>query len=367
VWAAEASLPRRRPEFRLPLSTSPRFTKTRRATAVLAAAVLTAGGLAACSSSSSGGGLPTVTIGKAVDTVGFSAVDVAIAKGYFKDAGVNVKTQLLQGSSQTNAALQGGSIQFATLSSTALLLAASQGVKLQAITSLDYGVSIQFVVSKSWTSSHHLDPSQPLKQRAEGLKGAKDAAISSTGVQFLKLLLSQNEVPSGSVKYVTVGSDAAGSAALGHGTLQIFVGSPPSTYYIARKANGVILATASEVPEWRNMAYDLAITTPGYAAKHAKIATAVATALARAENLMKSDPESVLPLEQKHFPTYSKDDLLRSLKVVQWTPNGRFTQPMWDDALKVTKEQGTLQHDVDVAENGIWTNKYLDPAKLSAS
>src|SRR5689334_22744082 len=86
----------------------------------------------ACCASDESGGLRTVIIGKAVDTIGFSTVDVASAMGYFKDAGVNVATKLLQGSSQTNAALQGGSIQFATLSSTALLLAASQGVRLQA-------------------------------------------------------------------------------------------------------------------------------------------------------------------------------------------------------------------------------------------
>jgi NitT/TauT family transport system substrate-binding protein len=333
---------------------------------VVVGAVLAFAG-AACSgtaSPDSSGGMPTVIIGKAVDTIGFSAVDVAIAKGYFKDAGVNVTTKLLQGSSQTNAALQGGSIQFGTLSSTALLLAASQGVKLQAVTSLDYGVSVQFVVSKDWESSHHIDPSMPLKQRMEGLQGASDAAISSTGVQFLKQLLTQQGVNPSSVKYVTVGSDAAGAAALGHGTLQIFVGSPPSTYYIARQANADILASASEVQEWRSMAYDLLVATPDFATKNPKTATAVATAMARAENLMRTDPQSVIDLEVKHFPAYSRDDLLKSLQVVQWTPDGVFTQEMWDDALDVTKQQGSLKTTVDVSPDTVWTNKYIDKASL---
>ena len=57
----------------------------------------------------------------------------------------------------------------------------------------------------------------------------------------------------------------------------VVVGSPPSTYYIARKADSVILASASEVPEWRDMAYDLMITTPSYASKNSKTTTAVAT------------------------------------------------------------------------------------------
>jgi ABC-type nitrate/sulfonate/bicarbonate transport system substrate-binding protein len=46
----------------------------------------------AAESSDNAGGTPTVTIGKAVDTIEFSAIDVAIAKGYFKDARVNVET-----------------------------------------------------------------------------------------------------------------------------------------------------------------------------------------------------------------------------------------------------------------------------------
>lgn len=307
-------------------------------------------------------GVTTVTIGKAVDTVGFSAVDVAIAKGYFKDAGVHVKTELLQGSSQTNAALQGGSIQFATLSSNAQLLAASHGVKLQAVASLDYGASIQFVVSKDWMTKHGITPQQPLKQRIRGLAGAKDAAISATGTQFLKLLLTDSGVSTGSVQYVTVGSDAAGATALQHGTLQIFVGSPPSSYYIARKADAAILASGSEVPEWKNMAYDLLTTTPAYAKKNPKTTKAVATALARAENLMRTDPESVLGLESQHFPTYSEDDLRQALKKVQWSPDGQFTQSMWDDALAVTKATGQLGGDVDVSEGTLWTNQYIDKA-----
>ncbi|WOP19714.1 ABC transporter substrate-binding protein [Raineyella sp. LH-20] len=90
---------------------------------------------------------PSVTIGKAVDTIGFSAIDVAQEMGYFEDAGVTVKSQLLEGSSQTTAALQSHSIQFATLSSSALLLASSKGVHLQAICSLDHGVSVQIVAA----------------------------------------------------------------------------------------------------------------------------------------------------------------------------------------------------------------------------
>lgn len=342
----------------------------RRCAAALASALVLAGSaLAGCGASASGsdGSTPTVTIGKAVDTIGFSAVDVAQAMGYFKDAGVNVKTELLQGSSQATAALQGGSIQFATLSSTALLLASSQGVKLQAITSLDHGVSVQIVVGDQWAKEHNITPTESLQQRMQGLAGAKDAAISSTGTSVLKLMMQQNGGDPNSIDYVTVGSDAAGAAALGHGTLQVFVGSPPSTYYMARSASSTILASASEVPDLKQMAYDILIANPSWAQAHSDEATAVATALARAENLMATDPEKVLALEEQHFPMYSKDDLMQSLKNVQWTTNGTFTQPMWDDAVKASQQMGQLSGSVDATQDGLWTNKYIDTAKLGSN
>jgi NitT/TauT family transport system substrate-binding protein len=342
-------------------------------TAALSSVLLLAGaGLTACGGGSSaaaaggaGGDVPTVTIGKAVDTIGFSAVDVAQQMGYFKDAGVNVKTTLLHGSSQAAAALQGGSIQFATLSSTSLLLAASQGVKLQAVTSLDYGVSVQIVATKDWATKQGITPTQPLAQRMKGLEGAKDAAISSTGTSVLKLTMQQNGADPSKVDFVTVGSDAAGSAALGHGTLQVFVGSPPSSYYMADKANSVIIANATEVPAMKDMAYDILITDPSWASSNAKAATAVATALTRAENLMATDPDKVIALEQKHFPSYSKDELMQSLKQVQWTKDGTFTQQMWDDAVTVSQQMGQLKGSVDTQENGLWTNKYIDTAKTA--
>ena len=41
--------------------------------------------------------LPSVTIGKAIDTIPFTVVDVALAEGYFTQNGINVKEELVQG------------------------------------------------------------------------------------------------------------------------------------------------------------------------------------------------------------------------------------------------------------------------------
>src|SRR6478609_2098883 len=63
-------------------------------------------------SAPSGGNLSSVTIGKAVDTIGFTTVDVAQANGYFAKEGVKTSSELLSGSSTAFAALQSGSVNF---------------------------------------------------------------------------------------------------------------------------------------------------------------------------------------------------------------------------------------------------------------
>ena len=144
--------------------------------------------LAACSSagpapSASGGGPPaggstSVTIGKAVDTIGFTTVDVAKAEGYFAKAGLNVNEDLLSGSSTAFAALESGSVNFACASSTALISAKTKGLPLEAVASLDYGVSLQLLVSDNWIKAHHMSPGQPLGTVMREMVGAKLGVIS---------------------------------------------------------------------------------------------------------------------------------------------------------------------------------------------
>ena len=140
-------------------------------------------------------------IGKAVDTIGFSTVDVE-RWATSKTPASTWQTKLLQGSSQTNAALQGGSIQFGTLSSTALLLRPATASSC-AVTSLTTACPC-----KSWstTAGRRVNTStRPSHSTADGdLAVAKDAAISSTGSRFSADAQPERRLP-GAVHFVTVG------------------------------------------------------------------------------------------------------------------------------------------------------------------
>lgn len=330
------------------------------------AAVLLAG-CGSGSGGSSGGGPASVKIGKAVDTIGFTTVDIAKSKGYFAKEGVDVNEELLSGSSTAFAALQSGSVNFVTASSTALLNAKAKGVPLEAVASLDYGVSLQLLVSDSYISAHGLSPNEPLNTVMKKMVGAKLGEISTTDLAYDHYMEKQAGVDPGKFTYIQIDSQSAALAALKHGQIDAFLLSPPSTFFAQAQGAGKIIASLHQVPELANMAYDILLVDSDWAKSHASEVKAVATAMAMADNAAKANPQSVLDVEQQHYPKMDTPALLNSLKYVTFTQNGLFTQDMWQKAKSESAGSGSNKASgVDVSSGGgVWTNQYIDQSKLS--
>jgi NitT/TauT family transport system substrate-binding protein len=336
------------------------------------AAVLAACGSAGAAPSASGGGPPAggstgVTIGKAVDTIGFTTVDVAKAEGYFAKAGLNVNEDLLSGSSTAFAALESGSVNFACASSTALISAKTKGLPLEAVASLDYGVSLQLLVSDNWIKAHHMSPDQPLGTVMREMVGAKLGVISTTDLTYDHYMEQQAGVSTSAFTYINMDSQSAAISAVKYGEIDAFLLSPPSTYYAQSQGNAQVIATLHEVPELANMAYDILVVDSAWAKTHQSEVEAVAGAMAEADNVMSGSPQAVLNTEKTHYPTMTTSILLDSLHNVTFTKNGEFTPAMWQEALKEYNQTSTAgPANVDVsASSGVWTNQYIQQSKLS--
>ena len=344
--------------------------RRRRLPIVLACAAAVAT-LAACGPNSGAapgkGGGGNITIGKAVDTIGFTTVDVAKAKGYFAKEGVNVNEELLSGSSTAFAALESGSVNFVTASSTALLSAKEKGLPLEAVASLDYGVSLQLLVSDNWIKSHGLSPNLPLATVMKKLVGAKLGVISTTDLAYDHYLEEQAGVSSSKFTYINVDSQSAALAAVKYGEIDAFLLSPPSTYYAQSQGGAKVIASLHEVPTLANMAYDILVVDSNWAKSHASEVSAVATAMAMADNAMSSNPQSVLDAEKQHYPTMSSSVLLDSLQHVTFASDGFFTQNMWQEAFNEFNhtENDSAAHVSVSAASGVWTNQYIQKSKMS--
>jgi NitT/TauT family transport system substrate-binding protein len=339
----------------------------------VAAAVVVAIGLTGCGAGggtgNAGANKPAtqVTIAKAVDTIGFTTVDVAQEKGYFTKEGVDVKAQLLGGSSTAFAALQSGSVQFVTASSSALLGAKAQGVPLQAVAGLDYGVSLQLIASNTWIQAHHLAPNQPVETVMKGMAGATLGVISNTDLNYEHMLMQTAGVDQGQFKIISLKTQEAALAAMQHGQIDGFLLSPPNSYFAESHGIAQIIATLHSVPQLSDMTYDILVTDSRYAEEHPDIVKAVVTAMAMADNVMAKDPGSVLGVEKKHYPTMTDDVLQRSLKNVTFTPDGKMTQQGWQSAKDVAAQTGVKgAATVNIApDGGTWTNSYIKAGELS--
>ncbi|MCL6594265.1 MAG: ABC transporter substrate-binding protein, partial [Alicyclobacillus sp.] len=306
----------------------------------------------------------TVVIGKAVDTIGFSVVDVALAEHYFQEQGIQVKEELLGGSTQANAAMQGGSIQFACESSSALMLANEKGMGLMAVDSLDYGVPMQLVASNQWIAAHHISPSQPLNDRLKALKGMTYGGVSNTDIGYMKLLVSQAGLTDKDYKIEHLQSQAELAVALSNGRIDAFMGSPPSSLQVLQQGKAQVVVNGKDIPEWRDAAYDILVTTQGYAQQHPDIVKKVATAIAKADNFMREHPDETLAIEQQHFPKISADVLKQSLQLATFAKDGQQSQQQWENAVHIMKGSGLVTGNITIQEGKDWTNQFIDTKQL---
>ncbi|MFD7443658.1 ABC transporter substrate-binding protein [Streptomyces sp. NPDC059909] len=308
------------------------------------------------------GGMPQVIIGKAVDSIGFTTVEVAQEKGYFKKEGVAVQQELLGGSSTAFAALQSGEVQFVTASSTALLNARVKDVPLQAVASLDYGTSLQMLGSNKFVKEHKPSPDQSVETTMKQLEGGTLGVVSTTDVTYYRYLMDRAGVGPDKYKIITVKSHAAGVAALDHSQIDAFLLSPPSTYFAESQGKAKIIAKLHDVPDLRDMTYDILVTSTSYAESHPDVVKSVARAMAQSDKIMGSDPEAVLAIEREHYPEMSDEVLLDSLKYVNFPPDGKMTQERWEkvrDLARLSDVPGAADVDLE-PDKGTWTNRYLE-------
>lgn len=309
--------------------------------------------------------LPTVVIGKAVDTIPFTVVDVAIAQHFFEKNGVNVKAELVRGSSEANAAMVGGSLQFACEAANPLMLARQAGVPLIAIDAIDRGVTLQLVVSTKWLQAHPVAAGASLQGKMAALNGAVFGEISTTDISYFHLLRAQAGLPIDTgYRVEQIGTQAAIAAAMQKGLVDVTLQSPPSSMKMVEDGSAQILVDRNDVGNWDNTAYDIMVTTSTYAKAHPDTTKAVAMAIAEGLNFMRAHPDQTLAIEQQHFASLSPGVLEKSLKFIPFAPNGLQSQAGWDNAVTLAQGAGVIKGITSAPEGTYWTNEYIDAAKL---
>jgi NitT/TauT family transport system substrate-binding protein len=306
-----------------------------------------------------------VTIGKAVDTIPFTVIDVAQAQGYFERNGVKVEVQLVHGSSAANAAMLGGSLQFTCEAANPLMLARSHGVPIISVDALDDGVTLQLLVSAKWLAKHPVPANATFNEKMADLNGAILGEVGTTEQSFFGILRSWAGLPpTTGYKVEKIDSLAAVALALQKGIVDVSIQSPPHSFELTQKGDVEDFADRRNVERFNNVAYDILTTTSSYAEAHPEIVTRVATAIAQALNFMRTHPDEVLVLEQKHFSQLSKSVLQQSVAFTPFAKDGMQSQKGWENAVTLAQQTGLIKDVTSAPEGVYWTNKYIDRSKL---
>jgi ABC-type nitrate/sulfonate/bicarbonate transport system substrate-binding protein len=195
------------------------------------------------------------------------------------------------------------------------------------------------------------------------IPGSTLGPVSATDQGFIKLLLDRAGLAKDAAKLVKFESAAAAVTAVERGAIDGTMGSPPNSLAAVARGKAAVVVNAREIPEYRDMAYDILSTTEKYAAQNKDAVRRVASAVARADNWIKVHPEAALAFEQKHFPSYSPEVLKASLELVTFAENGQQTAQQWQNAIKTYVDAGLIKS-TDAAEGQVWTNKYIDLGAL---
>jgi ABC-type nitrate/sulfonate/bicarbonate transport system substrate-binding protein len=333
---------------------------------VLPALLLAAcGGSPAAAPASSAAAPLSVAMGHPVDNSTQAPVHVAADNGYFELMGAKVDQKVLGGSSQTNAALVGGSIQFATTSTIAFLLARKAGVPLYAVESILSGAQMQVVVSNQWAESHGLTKDQPLDTRIKALQGAQFGSIGSSDRGYLQFLFGKVGLPSDAARLVTMQSASDLTTALSNNTINAFITSPPNSYVAEEKGQGKVLIDS--VPPWDDVEYFLLVTTSDYAKQHPDVVKAVATAVAKGNNQVLKHPDDAVAIERKHFPSFSEDTMKRSVAALKFSPDGLQSAAEWSQASTLFQQTGLTDSLIEVKEGTDWSNQFVDKIKAAVN
>lgn len=104
----------------------------------------------------------------------FASSWIAQDAGIYKDVGLEVSEQIIQGIGATNAVIS-GSIDFANASGVTLTRAAARNQPIVGIGNTYERSGFWVVINKSVADARHFDPKAPLAERAKVLKGLKFA------------------------------------------------------------------------------------------------------------------------------------------------------------------------------------------------
>ena len=267
---------------------------------------------------------------------------IALEKGYFKDAGVNI-TGIIGGAgggSGVRSLLAGGSL-YAEVALPAAITAAKQGLDIKIINSCGEG----------WDQIWVTRPDAPIHS-AQDLRGKRIAYSRPRSVSemFILLLLEKLGMKKSDVKMLDVGADSAGITAVETGAADLTVVTEP--FYSMQVHQGgkykIVFYGKDVLPP---MTQTVGITTGAFAKSRGKELQGIIAARRKGVEFIYAHPEesSAILSSAYHLPPeVAKNALQTNLqKFGKWWSAGNFDVSGMNEVLHAMNMTGELAGSVD--------------------
>ncbi|MGH7088995.1 MAG: ABC transporter substrate-binding protein, partial [Stellaceae bacterium] len=167
----------------------------------------------------------------------------------YKDVGLDVTEQVIQGIGSANAVIS-GSIDFSESSGLTLTRAVAHGQPLMAIATTYDRAGFWVVVSKKIAAERRFDPKAPLAERAKVMKGLRFAvgAIRAIPEAYLNVIAKAGNLNPATDLVVTAMAPTDTVPAMARGAIDGFSEGPPELEEAINDGLGVVVADGNDAP-----------------------------------------------------------------------------------------------------------------------
>jgi NitT/TauT family transport system substrate-binding protein len=213
--------------------------------------------------------------------------------------------------------------------------------------------------------SKGLTPQSPLKERVLALKGARIgvATVGGGPAQYGRYLLRSHGLdPEKDAIFLPVGQAATRIAALREKQVDVFIGGAPDAEVTEAEGYGVLyISLAKDVPVFQDFVDIVLTTTNDFAEKNPEAVRRVARTIARANNLLQTDPKAATSALKQAFPKVDPavmDQAVANVRLA-FRRDALMNESMWKNTVEVLHASGMLKSQPSAAEGVLWTNKFL--------
>ncbi len=314
--------------------------------------------------------MPKVKLIQSVDAISMAPVYIAQANKLFQAEGVEVEVIMAKSGDIAIQSQVAGDVEFGAQTMSHVMKAYDAGKLILSVGNIMNRMTMGTVINKESLASKGVKPEDLGKMKLEDkiklLKGMK-LGITGPGAMtdlvyryYLKRVGINAEKD---VEIVPVGGMGNMLAATQRRAIDSFMLSPPTPYEAVHRGFAVVLIdpATGEVPEFSNFVFETLTVLPDYADKNPDVVKKVATAIAKANNFVMSNPDGTVKILQTFWPTINAEVIKYSTNVVKetLTKNALMDKPGIESHAKFLFESGFIKKMPPLDEGTFWTNKYL--------